>query len=96
MIIVIMGIAWYKEEDYERLLEIFEDSHKLPPTFDKWLQSAEKGFSNFRARGYRVIKVYIDPDTFPVWCRSTGHKIDAKARIDFANMTAARHARDKN
>ena len=32
----------------------------------------------------------ISPDTFPAWCRSRGLKLNAEARIMFANAVAAR------
>jgi hypothetical protein len=38
------GLAWYRREDYPRLLTIFEDADKLPPTYDEWLAMAEKAF----------------------------------------------------
>lgn len=37
-----LGMAWYRRQDYGRILEIMEDAHLLPPTFDKWLGKAEK------------------------------------------------------
>jgi hypothetical protein len=39
--------------------------------------------------GFLLVKAYIDPDTFPEWCRSHGMEMDAKARVNFAQDYAA-------
>ena len=42
------GMAWYKRENYTRLLQIFEDSDKLHDTYDEWLVAAEQGCNALR------------------------------------------------
>jgi hypothetical protein len=79
-----IGMAWYHREDYEKLSSIFTDSHVLPKTFDKWLQLAEKGFNSFASQGITVEKVYINPDTFPAWCKARGLDINTEARFEFS------------
>lgn len=91
-----VGMPWYRRADYEKLLSIFSDNHVLPETFEKWLQKAEDGFDDFTRQGLIVEKVYIDPDTFPAWCRARGLNIDAKARVEFANDFVGRKYLDKN
>lgn len=84
-------MAWYKsEEDYERLKSIFSDSSKLPSSYKDWLNSAETGFRELTSKGRTVERVYLDPNTFPDWCRSHNLKIDAQARMEFANEFVAR------
>jgi hypothetical protein len=91
-----LGLAWYRREDYAKLLLIFEDADKLPATYDEWLIGAEKGLERFKSQGIFTIKVIIDPDQFPGWCAVNGHNVDAKARIRFASIEAARQARQSN
>ena len=69
---------------------MFIDGHKLPLSFDKWLKKAQQGFDDYTRKGHTVEKVYIDPDTFPAWCRERGHEIDARARTEFANDVVGR------
>lgn len=78
-----VGIAWYREADYEKLKSIFDDGNLLPSTYDQWLKMAEGGRKQFLSDGYLVVQVYIDPDTFPAWCRERGLKVDANARTQF-------------
>lgn len=79
------GVAWYRQEDYAKIKKIMVDHRKLPDTYKKWLKSAEQTVNQIGGHGHIVEKVYIDPDTFPAWCRARGLDIDADARMRFAN-----------
>lgn len=85
-----VGIAWYRREDYDRVRAISDDAHTFPDTFDDWEKRAEEGRKEMLKHGYVVIKAYIDPDTFPAWCRAHGHKVDSKARMAFASAESHR------
>lgn len=86
MKIAVVGIAWYKREDYKALLALFTDSEKLAPNYQEWLKAAERLTDQLRRSGQAFQKVYIDPETFPA---SRGLNIDANARIRFANEAVA-------
>jgi hypothetical protein len=85
MRVAMLGMAWYRREDYPRLLGIFADRANLHEAYDDWLKAAERGLDTFRSQGQAFQKVYIDPDTFPAWCAEMGLNIDSKARVRFAN-----------
>ena len=85
MKVTAVGMVWYKREDYQKFLSILDDAQKLPPSFDEWLKSAEKGFQHLKAQGREVEKVHLDSDTFPEWCKSRGVIPDANARMLYAN-----------
>lgn len=85
-----IGMVWYREADYERLMSLFTDSHKLHRTFLQWQDGAEQGRKRYVRQGYIVVKAYIDPDTFPAWCTAHGCGLDAQGRMDFANAEAYR------
>jgi hypothetical protein len=85
MRVSIVGIAWYKREDYERLKLLFTDGDKLHATYDDWLNGAERLLNQLRRDGQAFQKVYIDPDTFPGWCAARGLDVDAKARVRFSS-----------
>ncbi|MDP1864831.1 hypothetical protein [Bradyrhizobium sp.] len=63
-----VGAFWIKEEDYPALLKIFDDGDKLPPTWKEWLKIAEEMEQGLTAYGHVVLRVPIDPATFPDWC----------------------------
>lgn len=80
----IRAMVWYKEEHWETLFEMFDDSHLLPPTYKEWLVRAEEAEQKAKDEGIAVVKVFIDPDTFPEWCEKKGKKMDADARSSLA------------
>jgi hypothetical protein len=77
-------MVWYKEEHYEQLLSIFDDAELLPPTYQAWLIRAEEKKAEVEAAGDQVMKVYIDPETFPEWCAQKGFPKDANSRTQLA------------
>ena len=81
---MIQAMVWYKKEDWDTLMTIFSDTHMLPRTYEDWLQRAEEMVEKVQAQGDQVVKVYIDPETFPEWCKKKNRKPDAEARADLA------------
>lgn len=89
-------MAWYRAEDYDAILGIMSDSHKLPDTFGEWRLKAENGEKELTASGHIVVRAVIDPKTFPDWCRSLNLNVDAKARMHFANLAAREYVERHN
>jgi len=80
----LQAMVWYKEEHYEQLLSLFDDTELLPPTYQSWLIRAEEKKTEVEAAGDQVIKVYIDPETFPQWCEEKNLPRDANSRAQLA------------
>jgi len=87
----IIGMVWYERNHYDAIRAVMADGHKLPGTFHEWRMKAETGEKKFRRDGKIVVRVLIDPETFPGWCLARGLNIDAQAR----NLFAAEVAKDK-
>jgi hypothetical protein len=48
-------------------------------------KGGEEGVSGtLTLEGFNIVKVYIDPETFPAWCKKNGLEMDAKARAQYA------------
>ncbi|GAA5655776.1 hypothetical protein Brsp06_02142 [Brucella sp. NBRC 13694] len=94
MKISIMGIPWYAEGDYAAILRTMSDGNLLPSTYQQWKQKAERLESETKAKGITVVRAIIDPKTFPAWCAIRGLKVDAQARMSFANEQAYKHGRN--
>ena len=90
-----VGISWYRAEDYDRLKRIFSDGAKLPATFEEWHVKAQALHDRIASEGRLAVKAYIDPDTFPDWCKAHGKEADAQGRMAFANECAYKQARQK-
>jgi len=83
-----LGMVWYRAEDYSAILRIMSDRNKLPAQYAIWRMQAESLEKKLRREGHIIFRAYIDPETFPEWCRSRGLNIDAEARNQFAALVA--------
>jgi hypothetical protein len=81
---MIKAMVWYKEEHYAQLLSLFDDAELLPLTYQHWLARAEEKKAEVEAGGDQVIKVFIDPETFPEWCIKKNLPMDANSRSTLA------------
>ncbi len=84
----IVGMAWYKPENFDRLRSMFEDGNKLHRTYKEWFSAAESGRKKLEAQGHRVVCIDIDPNQFPEWCKANGMKLNAEARNKFSSLMA--------
>ena len=81
---LLQAMVWYKEEHYQELLALFDDAELLPQTYADWLVRAEEKKVEVEAAGDQVMKVFIDPETFPEWCEKKHLLKDANARAELA------------
>ena len=89
-----IGFARYREEDFERLLEVSIDRSSMDPTYEEWRLNAERAIENFRAVGQKIRRVQIDPDEFLKWCNEQPCAPDGGARSQYAtHLLATRHTR---
>ncbi|SMG01052.1 hypothetical protein [Burkholderia singularis] len=87
----LIGVAWFNEADYNDLLIIFKG--QLQPTFQEWKRGAVNRVKEIERQGFAVVKVNIDPKTFPAWCAARRLEVDARARQIFAMEGAERRRR---
>ena len=78
-----VGAYWINEGDYPALLNIFADSNRMPRTWKEWLKIAEEMERGLKAYGHVVMRVYIDPNTFPDWCAAHGANTGREGRTLF-------------
>ncbi|MDP3417879.1 hypothetical protein [Falsiroseomonas sp.] len=83
-----VGMAWYRAETFAEVRASMADAEKLPATFEKFLYAAMKGEEKLRRAGHAVIRVYLDMDEFPAFCRARGLNVDAKGRMEYAAHVA--------
>lgn len=88
------GIAWYRRQDYPRILRVMDDAEVLPPTWEKWHYRADRLERDLKRRSAVTLRAVIDPDDFPAWCAAQGLNVDAHARNAFAAEMAARQVKD--
>jgi DNA-binding helix-hairpin-helix protein with protein kinase domain len=64
-------------------LRVFDDGNKMRPTWKEWLMTAEEMERGLKAYGHPVMRVYIDPGTFPNWCAAHGTSPGREGRKKF-------------
>lgn len=84
----IVGIPWYRAEEYDACMAIMSDRAKLHTNYHLWRIEAESREKQTVRLGKTVVRVFIDPKEFPGWCRERGLDIDASARSLFAGLVA--------
>lgn len=80
----IQAMVWYKKEHWDQLRKIFTDAHLVPAIYEDWLARAEEMVVKLQSQGHQVVKVHIDPETFPEWCKKKNREPNSEARADLA------------
>jgi hypothetical protein len=80
---VALGVAWYRKEQWGRLLEISEDRDRLEETYEAWEANAKASLPKLRKKDVIPRKVDIDVEELLRWCQSEGRVVDASARVIF-------------
>jgi hypothetical protein len=83
-----VGISWYREQDYPRILKLMIDSDALPSIYSAWKKKAELQERDVQAEGITTFRAIIEPDEFPGWCKAHGWNVDAEGRSAFASEFA--------
>jgi hypothetical protein len=91
----ILGVVWYRRIAYPELKTLFDDGDLLPILFEDWQSLAEGGRASLIRRGYDTIRVYIELDTFPKWCRVNHCRPNGLARSAFADLVAIQAQKDR-
>ena len=84
----VAALPWYDRRDYPALLKLFSDSHRLPATYDAWLNRAEGIERQFQNAGFGVAKIWIRPIPFAAWCKKRNVSPNNEARLDFVSEAA--------
>ncbi len=77
------GVAWYRREQWDRLLEISTDSHELESTFFEWVKQANEGLKDLERAGLSVEKVDVDVEELLKWCHSNNRPVNSEARSKY-------------
>lgn len=88
----VLGMCWYRADQWERLLETAADRENLAGTHAEWLASATKKLMQMRAAGTAADRVEVDVEAMLRWCRMIGRPFDGAARAEYvADLLRKRH-----
>jgi len=76
----ILGIGWYKEDQWDLLLKHAVDKEDLEPTYAEWLEGITEGMEEFSKSGIQCEKIPVDVEEIVQWCRDRGYPFDGASR----------------
>ena len=80
---VVLGVGWYRPEQWALLLAQSVDRDELESTHAEWLASAESSLKTIEAAGQTPIKIDVDVEEMIAWCLGNGMPLDGDARAQF-------------
>jgi hypothetical protein len=91
-----VGVYWIDEPDYAAVVELFDDGGTMPPTWAEWRKMAVEMETGLKAYGHPVMRVRIDPRTFPEWCAAHGTTPGRQGRKAFIAAAVAERYGDQS
>ena len=80
---MLIGIGFYRRDQYPLLLETANDRDKLEDTYDEWLNTLKKGLKRFKSKGIKPIKVDVDMNELLAFCKEYGLENNGETRSQF-------------
>ena len=77
---MVVGFAWYRPAQWQRVRDTSSDADDLEDTYEEWLRLAEQKLTELKAGGLRVEKVDVDSEQLILWCNERGLEMNAQAR----------------
>ena len=84
---LLMGVSWYRPEQWERLREISEDKETFAIPYEASLIESEKKIQDLEAQGMRPSKVEVDVEALLTWCIAQGLPVTPETRTKFMMNT---------
>lgn len=78
-----IGIGWYRPEQWQLLREVSVDADELEETYAEWETGAAQAFDNAKNPGVLILKVDVDVEELLTWCHQQGVAVNANARAEF-------------
>ena len=80
---LVMGVSWYRPEQWELLKEIVEDKENFDKTYEQSCMESEKKIRQLEAQGLRPVKVEADVEEMIAWCSDQGLSVTPENRTKF-------------
>ena len=81
---VVLGIAWFRQDQWELLRSLSADADVLEPTHAEWEKLARRTIKDLGRQGILARKVDVDVPLLQAWCVAQHRPLDAAARAAYA------------
>jgi hypothetical protein len=82
----ILGVGWYKKDQWDLLKKSSVDRNDLENTYEQWLDNATEAIKNFSKSGYQIEKIDIDVQEMIEWCKNEGCTINGESRSKYISL----------
>ena len=83
-----LALAWYRQDQWQLLLDYSTDSDRLERTYQEWLEHVEKKINKMGKEGINVVKIDINIEEMKKWCKRHDKPIDGYTRSEYAVFLA--------
>ncbi len=83
-----IALAWYRQDQWQLILDYSTDSDKLANTYQEWLEHAEETVNEMGKDGINIVKVDINIEEMKKWCKRHKKPIDGHTRSEYAVFLA--------
>jgi len=80
---LVMGVTWYRPEQWERLREIVEDKENFDKTYEESRLDSETQIKQLESQGLRPVKVEVDVEEMIKWCSDQGLSVTPETRTKY-------------
>ena len=81
----VVGIAWYRPEQWQRLREISVDREDLEDTYREWVRNTERAIRELNRNGLQCVKVAVEVKELLNWCQNLNIPVNGEARSRFVS-----------
>jgi len=81
---MVVGIAWYRPEQYGLLRALSTDTDSMEKTYEEWLAGVNRTVDELRRIGVVAQRVDVEIKELVAWCQQRGVPLDGQARAQFA------------
>jgi hypothetical protein len=81
---VVLGIAWFRADQWDLLRSLSADPDVLEPTHGEWEKLARRTIQDVARQGILARKVDVDVERLEAWCKAQQRPLDASARAAYA------------
>jgi hypothetical protein len=82
----ILGVGWYKKEQWPLLREKSEDVEELENTYYEWVANANDTINKLSNSQYHFEKIEIDVEELIEWCIKEKCALNGESRARFISL----------
>lgn len=90
---MVIGIAWYRPEQWSLLRAVASDPEILEQTHAEWLAEVTKTIEELRKQAIVALKIDVDVQELAAWCQRHGRALDGNARATYVTEKMSRRTR---